>query len=120
MSLYDEIGAECIEKAIREFYSRAVIDPIIGYFFFNVEIETLIAKQIDFTSRLFGFKGSETVKTRSLKSVHHPLHIRGPHFARRQVLMSEVLRDLGLDERQRKEWLKLEAQLKPLIMKSST
>jgi len=116
MTLYDEIGAEFISKAIREFYSQAVNDPIIGHFFFNVDVEQLISKQIEFTSRLLGYKDSELAKSRPLKSVHQPLKIRGPHFARRQVLMSSVLDNLGLDSKLKKQWLDLEAQLKPLIV----
>lgn len=117
MSLYEDIGAELVEKAVREFYTRAVIDPIIGHFFFNVDVEHLITKQVEFTSRMLGKKDAQVPLTRSLKSVHHALGIRSPHFARRQVLMSQVLEDLKVPEDYKKEWLNLEAQLKSLIVK---
>ncbi len=120
MTLYDEIGAEFISKAIREFYSQAVLDPIIGHFFFGVDVEHLISKQIEFTSRLFGYKDSQANTTRPLKSVHQALKIRAPHFARRQVLMSSVLDKLGLDPELKRQWLYLEAQLKPLIVSKAS
>lgn len=120
MTLYDEIGVEFVSKAIREFYSQAVVDPIIGHFFFNVEIEQLISKQIDFTSRMLGMQSAEAASSRPLKTVHHPLHIRGPHFSRRQKLMASVLESLGLDEKLRKQWLALEAQLKPHIVNKAS
>ena len=120
MSLYDEIGREFIEKAVREFYTRAVQDPIIGHFFFKVDVESLILKQIAFTCKLLGEKGGAGLKAAPLKSVHGPLGIRGPHFARRQKLMGMVLDDMGLRKEWRDAWLHLEFQLKPLIISKAS
>jgi truncated hemoglobin YjbI len=119
MSLYDDIGGDFIKTAIHEFYARAVVDPIIGHFFFEKDIDTLIRKQIDFTSRLLGHKDSQTPLSRPLKSVHHPLGIHSAHFARRQKLLAQVLDDLGLDPVLRDKWLGGEQQLKPLIVRGS-
>lgn len=116
MSLYDEIGRERIEKAVREFYSRAVVDPLIGHFFFKIKIEDLIDKQIDFSSRLLGYKDSSSAQSRPLKAVHHALKIRPVHFARRQKLMSTVLKDIGLEDDLIEKWMGLENSLKNLIL----
>ena len=119
MSLYDDIGNEFIVRAVQEFYERAVVDPLIGQFFFKIKIADLISKQINFTARLLGRKDATPSEARALKTVHHALNINAVHFARRQKLMATVLADLGLPADQRKAWLKLEAQLKPLIVKGS-
>lgn len=116
MSLYDEIGGDTIAEAIREFYTQAVVDPLIGHFFFDVQIEELIAKQIAFSERLLGRKDSSATETRSLKAVHHPLKIHSVHFARRQKLFASVLEEVGVEEHARKAWLEREAQLKALIV----
>lgn len=119
MNLYTSIGDERIEKAVREFYKRAVEDVLIGHFFFKIDIEKLIAKQIDFTHRLLGKKNPEPSKMRSLKAAHFPLKIRPVHFARRQKLMEEVLNDLRFTKEESTEWLKRELNLKSLIIKET-
>ncbi len=118
MSLYDEIGSLLIEKVIREFYSRAVVDPLISHFFFEKDVEALIHKQIAFASRLLGAK-VEATKPRLLKEVHFALQIRNAHFARRQRLMKEVLEDFKLPKTHIEKWLILEAAQKNLIVKDS-
>lgn len=116
MTLYEDIGEAFIEKTVREFYSRAVIDPLISHFFFNIDVETLIKKQVEFTKRLLGARNLDSPHSRSLKQVHAPLGIRSTHFARRQKLMEEVLNDLKLDQKLSKEWLKRESSLRALIV----
>lgn len=122
MTLYESIGADFITRAINEFYTRAVEDPLIGHFFFKVDIDTLISKQIIFSSRLLGSKAKtskDEPSTRSLRSVHAPLKINSVHFARRQKLLENVLADLGLSEPLRTAWLNLEGQLKASIVHDS-
>ena len=115
--IYDEVGEQFIQRAIAEFYKRAVKDPIIGHFFFHSDIEQLIVKQSTFTARLLGSK-KHTYRGKPLVKAHSQLPLTRVHFARRQVLMGEVLSDLGLTEHLCKEWLGLEEDLKPLIINS--
>lgn len=122
MTLYETIGADFISQAIEEFYTRAVEDPLIGHFFFKVDIDSLVAKQILFSSRLLGLKtkhSKDETTTRSLKAVHAPLRINAVHFARRQKLLENVLSDLGLSKDLRTAWLSLEGQLKSSIVQNA-
>jgi hemoglobin len=118
MSLYDKIGAALIEQAIGMFYRRAFTDPIISHFFVNSDINHLIATQTTFAKAMLG--GPKEYRGKPLATVHKVLPIRPPHFGRRQVLMAEVLDELGLDEDLKEAWLAMENNLKPLILSSQT
>lgn len=116
MSLYDDIGKDFIERALTAFYDRAFKDGIIGHFFFGKDQADLTNKQIQFASRMLG--GPEPYRGRAMIPIHRPFQIRKPHFGRRQILLREVLVELELEPRLIDEWLRLEDQLKPLIINS--
>ncbi|MFK7823430.1 MAG: group 1 truncated hemoglobin [Oligoflexales bacterium] len=117
--IFDEVGEAFIKQAISEFYQHAVRDPIIGHFFFHTDIEQLIAKQCTFTAKLLG-STSHQYRGKPLIKAHSLMPLTKVHFARRQVLMGEVLRSLGLPENLSKIWLNLEEELKPLIVNSQS
>lgn len=113
-SLYLQIGAATIQDVITEFYRRAFTDPIIGFFFFNKDLDEITAKQTDFATAMLG--GPKCYKGRPLAPVHALLPIRPAHFGRRQVLMREVLDETRLASDLKEAWLRLEESLKPLIL----
>jgi hemoglobin len=114
MSLYDDIGQETIERAIREFYRRAFDDGIIGHFFFGKDIDEIATKQIQFASRMLG--GPVPYTGRSMTAIHTPFKINKAHFGRRQVLMRQVLEEMQVDPALRDAWLAMEERLKSLIV----
>ena len=114
ISLFTRIGEDFVVKAIREFYARAERDGIIGHFFLGKDLEHIISMQIVFATALLG--GPRNYKGKPLGPAHDVLPLRPPHFGRRQILMREVLDDLGLDAELKEGWLALEEQLKPVIM----
>lgn len=116
MTLYEEIGADTIENVITEFYVRAFADSIIGHFFFGKDRAEITRLQIDFATAMLG--GPRRYKGRPLETAHENLSIRPPHFGRRQVLMAEVLKDIGVPDRPAQAWLALEDRLRPLIFKN--
>jgi truncated hemoglobin YjbI len=116
-TLYESIGDQAIRDVITEFYTRAFDDPIIGHFFFGKDRLHLIGQQIAFATSMLG--GPARYRGKSLIQAHEPFEIRGPHFARRQVLMRQVLDErTTLPEATKAAWLKLEEQLRPLIVNS--
>ncbi len=115
-SLYDQIGHSFIAKAVAEFYSRAFLDVLIGHFFFNSDIAHITSQQIDFVSSMLG--GPSSYRGKPIKLAHRPFSIRPVHFNRRQVLMREVLSDLGLAQDLRDAWLAAEEQFRPVIINS--
>jgi hemoglobin len=117
-SYYERIGAELIRQAITEFYRRAETDGIIGHFFFNKNLADIIAKQITFATAMLG--GPRVYKGKPLGPAHASLDLRGPHFDRRQVLMAEVLTEMGLADELRDAWMELEERLRPLIVQQKT
>ena len=117
LSLYERISEATLVAAITRFYELAFIDPLIGHFFFGRDRGHLTRQQIDFARSLLG--GPTRYQGKPLLHAHRPLPIRPPHFARRQVLMAEVLDELGVDPDIKREWLAREESLRPLIMSSS-
>jgi hemoglobin len=114
--LYDQIGHAFIAKAVAEFYKRAFQDVLIGHFFFNSDIQHITEQQIHFVSAMLG--GPANYSGKPLKAAHKPFKIRPVHFNRRQVLMREVLVDLGLEPSLRDAWLSVEEQFRPVIVNS--
>ena len=112
--IFHQIGAELIQKAIRLFYDRAFEDPMIQHFFMHSDKEHLIREQTLFATALLG--GPRQYKGLPLEKAHEKRSIRLPHFRRRQILMGEVLTELGLEDELRKEWLRREETLRPLIL----
>jgi len=113
-TLYDRIGPAFIEDALTEFYKRAFVDPIIAHIFFHHDREQITRMQIDFATAMLG--GPRRYKGKPLEAAHRSLGIRPPHFARRQRLLAEVFDEYQLDPVLRDAWLRLEEQLRPLIM----
>ena len=117
LTLFDRIGEATLVAAITRFYELAFVDPLLGHFFFGRDRAHLTQQQIDFTRSLFG--GPTRYQGKPLLQAHRPLPIRAPHFARRQVLMADVLTELGVDLDVRRELLEREETLRPLIMSSA-
>ena len=115
-SLYERIGPETIRTSLAIFYERAFNDGIIGHFFFGKDRQHITEQQIAFATAMLG--GPRLYRGKPLAAAHGALAIRAPHFMRRQVLLSEVLSELGLADDLRASWLALEEDLRPLIIKS--
>lgn len=117
-SLYERIGGELVREAITEFYRRVETDGIIGHFFFGKDVRDITQKQIAFATAMLG--GPRGYKGKPLGAAHGDLDLRAPHFDRRQVLMGEVLEEMGLSLELREAWLALEEKLRPLIVQQKT
>jgi hemoglobin len=113
-SLYERLGEDSLVAVLTRFYERAFTDPIIGHLFFGRDQEHLTRQQIDFARSFLG--GPMRYRGKPLLHAHRPLPIRPPHFARRQILMAEVMEELGVAPDVSREWLEREETLRPLIM----
>ncbi len=118
MSLYDEIGADRIAKILGLFYQRCFEDVMISHFFFEKNHDELLKHQLAFTTAMLG--GPSDYQGRALTSVHNPLPIRPPHFARRRMILIETMAEEGLDQRLIDSWISLEDKLKSLILKDQS
>ncbi len=117
-SLYEEIGKEKIEAVLRLFYERAIVDPMICQFFMKIDLQALIAKQLEFTSSLLGATDSKYTG-RPLRKAHENLKIRKPHLKRREVMMAEAMADCEVPIELARKWSLLEASLNGQISKDA-
>ncbi len=117
MTLYEKIGQDTIRQAIENFYALAFADPMIGYFFRDLNKQELVEKQINFASSMLGAK--DVFHGKDLRSAHKHLGIRSGHFGRRQVLMRQVLDQLNLDIELKEAWLAKEEALKKIVVGNS-
>ena len=86
--LIDQISEEFVAKAIRTFYERAFVDPMICHFFMNSDIDHISTQQTKFAIAMLG--GPKNYDGPHLDKAHERFDIRPPHFGRRQILMREV------------------------------
>ena len=107
---------EAINQVLVEFYNRVYQDLMIGYLFTPFDREQLIEKQLEFTLSIFG-KG--TYRGKGLRQAHAPLNLRPGHLRRRQVILTQVLVDLGVPEEFRNHWLQSEAKVLNQILSST-
>ncbi len=114
MTLYERIGDELVRRAITVFYERAFADGVLAHFFFGKDRAHITSQQVDFAASMLG--GPTRYRGKPLGAAHKDLAIRGPHFARRQVLMREVLVEVGVPAALRDEWLAREESLRSLIV----
>ncbi len=115
MTLFEEIGEEKIAIVIEKFYDKAFSDGIIGHFFFNKSKSELIRKQTDFASAMLGSK-KHTYTGRPIKTIHHALPLRHPHFDRRQKILEETLYEQEVVSEHAEKWLALEERLRSQIV----
>lgn len=113
--LIDKIGEDFVARAIRTFYERAFIDPMICHFFMNSDIEHLSAQQTKFAIAMLG--GPKNYDGPHLDKAHEKFDVRPPHFGRRQVLMREVLDELGLESELSDQWMAMEEKFRSKITK---
>lgn len=112
-TLYEQIGADLIGRCLTVFYERAFTDGIIGHFFFGKDRAHITNQQIDFATAMLG--GPRRYRGKPLAVAHADLDIRRPHFMRRQMMMREVLDEMGVPAHLRDAWLALEENLRPLV-----
>ena len=116
MTLYEQIGEEKLVAIVTEFYSRAFKDMIIGHFFFGKDQAALTAHQINFARGMLG--GPNNYDSRPLRHAHQHLKLRPPHFARRQLILSQVMDHYGLATAAKVGWLGREESLRSQIMRA--
>jgi hemoglobin len=100
-SLYERLGGkEAVQAAVTKFYSRLLNDPLLSPFFDPDRIDILKRSQMAFMTMAFG--GPHTYTGKHLREAHAPLLKKGladKHFDMVAWHLSEVLRELGVDEK---------------------
>ena len=79
-TLYDKYGGTPTMKIlVREFYKQARVNPKVGHFFTQLNMEKLIDHQVQFLSFVLG-KPVRVYEGRELADAHHPLNITDADF----------------------------------------
>jgi truncated hemoglobin YjbI len=115
-NIYEILGEKKIKEVVRSFYNDAVIDCIIGHFFFNKDIERIIKNQVDFSCIMLGDR-SRTYSGVKINKAHEKLKIRLAHFNRRQTLLGNTLVKHNIPYDIKEKWMELELKFKDLILK---
>ena len=114
MSVFQTLGVDKITTIITEFYNRAMVDPIIGHFFFQRDHKQLLKGQLAFSIAMLG--GPKRYRGRSVLQIHQPLPIRNAHFNRRLTMLRELFTQFQVDTTSSKKWLAAEEKLRSTIV----
>ncbi len=111
--LYRQIGGEKLWQLVREFYQRMFSDPILCFLFVGRDRHRFARSEWEFTARRLG--APITYSGRSLSAAHRNSLILEGHFYRRLMLLDQVLHHHGAPIAIRKEWLRQNLELQPVI-----
>jgi hemoglobin len=95
-TLYDKYGGTPTMKIlVREFYKQARVNPKVGHFFTQLNMEKLIDHQVQFLSFVLG-KPVRVYEGRELADAHHPLNITDADFDEIGRLLVNTLQTGGV------------------------
>ncbi len=97
------ISLEAIREVIDAFIDEVVADRMIGFYFANVDVERLKAREVEHAAAHLGLPVHYA--GRSLTSAHRPRRIPRGHFGRRLVILEACLRRFDVSPRVRDRWL---------------
>ncbi len=117
-TLYDRLGGKpTLEKVHRIFYDKAFAHPWLSKYFTDKPQEVLENQQTDFMSQLMG--GPKIYGGKSPKSAHQHMMISDELFELRSQLLSDAIREAGIADGLREEWLEADRTLKRAVVKKS-
>jgi len=116
--LADELGGrERLEAIVRDFYERVFRDPIIGFMFEDVELDHIVAMQVEYLQARLG-SGDVEYTGDSIRRAHESLPITIGHFDRRHRLLEETLADHEVPDHVREAWVEMEQSLRDLVLQT--
>ena len=117
-TLYDRLGGkETFIKVHKIFYDKAYAHSWLRKFFTDKPQQLLEDQQTDFMVQLMG--GPRCYGGKSPKSAHQHMLITDELFEVRAQLLSDSIKEAGIADDLRKEWLNADAALKKALVKSS-
>ena len=117
-TLYDRLGGKpTFVKVHKIFYDKAYADPWLSKFFTDKPQEVLENQQTDFMVQLMG--GPKAYGGKSPKSAHQHMVITDELFELRSQMLSDSIKEFGLNDALREEWLDADRTFKRALMKTS-
>lgn len=96
-TLFEKYGGfSTVSKIVLDLYDRLLDDDDVGPFFDDVEMRRIVDHQTKFVSTLMGGPASYTDD--QIRKMHDHLAIGPTHFDRLRALLTETLRDHGVEE----------------------
>ncbi len=117
-TLYDRLGGKStFVKVHKVFYDKAYAHPWLSKFFTDKPQEVLENQQTDFMVQLMG--GPKAYGGKSPKSAHQHMVITDELFELRAQMLSDSIKEAGISDSLRDEWLDADRTLKRALVKTS-
>jgi len=117
-TLYDRLGGKAtFIKVHKIFYDKAYADPWLRKFFTDKPQEVLENQQTDFMVQLMG--GPKIYGGKSPKSAHQHMMITEELFEWRSQMLSDSIKEAGIRDDLREEWLDADRTFKRALEKKS-
>lgn len=97
------LGEDKLRTIVDDFINRITSDPMIGFFFANIDLPTLKQREFELAARMLGADVPYT--GRPLRQAHQGHPIMGGQFDRRAQILRTVLADHDVPEDIRQRWL---------------
>ena len=115
-TLYDRIGGEpTLQKVHKIFYDKAYEHEWFKLYFTDKPQAILESQQTDFMAQLMG--GPRKYAGKTPKMAHQHIHITEDLFRLRQFMLNDSLKEYGLADDLRKEWMQADATFHKALVK---
>lgn len=116
-TLYDRLGGkQTFIKVHKLFYDKAYAHPWLSKYFTDKPQEVLENQQTDFMVQLMG--GPKAYGGKSPKFAHQHMAISDELFELRAVMLSDSIKEAGISDGLRQEWLEADRSLKRAVVKT--
>ncbi len=117
-TLYERLGGkQTFVKVHKIFYDKAYAHPWLRQYFTDKPQEILENQQTDFMMQLMG--GPKGYSGKTPKFAHQHMMISEELFELRSQMLSESVKEAGISDALREEWLTADNSLKRALVKSS-
>ncbi len=117
-TLYERLGGKStFIKVHKIFYDKAYAHPWLSKYFTDKPQELLENQQTDFMIQLMG--GPKRYSGKSPKSAHQHMLISDELFELRAQLLSDSIKEAGISDALREEWLQTDATFQRALVKTS-
>jgi len=117
-TLFDRLGGlRTFEVVHKIFYDKAYAHPWLSLYFTDKPQEVLESQQTDFMVQLMG--GAKRYAGKTPKSAHQHMMISEELFDLRSEMLSDSIREAGISDDLREEWLAADGALKKALVKTS-
>lgn len=117
-TLFDRLGGlDTLRKVHKNFYDKLFVHPWLKQFFVEHPQEIFENQQTNFMSGLMG--GPKCYAGKTPKMAHQNIFITDEMFETRNAILSQSIKEAGIADDVREEWLAADRTLKRALVKTS-